>query len=354
MDRETGKDYSFRKEWIRRRMEALASVFAVDVLAYAVMSNHLHQILRNRPDVCAQWTDEEAAIRWLRVFPGRRLEEHLAEPTENDVKRLVQDKERLAEIRRRLSDISWFMRALAEPIARMANKQDECTGRFWEGRFKAQRIVDEAGLLACSMYVDLNPVRAAIAGSPEECPHTSAYDRAKARRGEELPSAAFDLKPVTREESAKRIRNTPVEDLRKQRKAERRSPTGRRIKRDEWLSPLTMQSNRLSADAQPHTEGVRSSDKGFLNIRWQDYWELLRWTAKQSVDAMSSTVPKRLARTLSEIGIDATMWRDLVWNWQKYFGKSVCVGRPESMKAHAASFGRHFHRGQASVASCFA
>jgi hypothetical protein len=94
-------------------MEALASVFAIDVLSYAIMSNHIHQILRNRPDVCAQWSDEEVAIRWLRVFPGRRMEEHLAEPTENDVKTLVRDKKRLAEVRRRLCDVSWFMRALS-------------------------------------------------------------------------------------------------------------------------------------------------------------------------------------------------------------------------------------------------
>src|SRR6056297_555616 len=162
VDRQTGKDYSFRREWMRRRMEALASVFGIDVLTYAVMSNHLHLILRNRPDVVATWSDQEVAIRWLRVFPGRRLEEHLAEPTENDVKMLVNQPERLKVIRERLSDISWFMRALSEPIARMANRQDECTGRFWEGRFKAMRIVDEAGLLACAMYVDLNPVRAAM------------------------------------------------------------------------------------------------------------------------------------------------------------------------------------------------
>ncbi|HBJ38364.1 MAG TPA: hypothetical protein DDZ51_27150, partial [Planctomycetaceae bacterium] len=133
VDDKTGKDFSFRREWIRRRMEALASVFGIDVLTYAVMSNHLHLILRNRPDVVAAWSDQEVAIRWLRVFPGRRLEEHLAEPTENDVQMLVNQPERLALVRQRLSDISWFMRALSEPIARMANRQDECTGRFWEG-----------------------------------------------------------------------------------------------------------------------------------------------------------------------------------------------------------------------------
>ncbi|MGB7344584.1 MAG: hypothetical protein WBD20_10245, partial [Pirellulaceae bacterium] len=211
IDQTSGKDFSFRKEWIRRRMEALASVFAVDVLSYAIMSNHMHQILRNRPDVCAAWSDEEAAIRWLRVFPGRRLEEHLAEPTENDVKMLVANKERLAEVRSRLADISWFMRALAEPIARMANRQDECTGRFWEGRFKAQRIVDDAGLLACSIYVDLNPVRAAMAATPQDSPHTSAYDRIEGQKGQRIDSAAFDLKPIATEEAGRKIRDTPLE-----------------------------------------------------------------------------------------------------------------------------------------------
>ncbi len=222
VDRDSGKDYSFRKEWIRRRLEALASVFGIDVLSYAIMSNHIHVILRNRPDVVAQWSDREVALRWLKVFPGRRIEEHLAEPTENDVKTLVRNKKRLAEVRIRLSDISWLMRSLAEPIARMANKQDECTGRFWEGRFKAQRIMDEAGLLACAMYVDLNPVRAAMAESPDASVHTSAYDRIEAGKGKEISSAAFDLLAVPTEEAGRQIRQTPVEGLRQKRKAKRR------------------------------------------------------------------------------------------------------------------------------------
>ena len=195
VDEKTGKDYSCRKEWIRRRLEALVSTWSMDVLTYAIMSNHIHVILRNRADVVATWSDEEAATRWLKVFPGRRIEEQLAAPAEYDDKAMVNDAEKMKEIRERLSGISWFMRALAEPIARMANRQDDCTGRFWEGRFKAQRIVDDTGLLACSMYVDLNPIRAAMAQSIEQATHTSAHDRLQGQRGQLIESAAFDLVP---------------------------------------------------------------------------------------------------------------------------------------------------------------
>lgn len=194
-------------------MEALASVFGIDVLTYAIMSNHIHVILRSRHDVVAEWSDEEVAIRWLRVFPGRRIEEHLGEPTEHDVKTLAGDNERIGEIRGRLSDISWFMRSLSEPIARMANKHDECTGRFWEGRFKAQRIIDEADLLACAMYVDLNSIRAAMTDTPEESVHTSANDRIKGEKGVQMDSAAFDLVPVPTEKAAQKIRHTTVDQL---------------------------------------------------------------------------------------------------------------------------------------------
>jgi len=353
VDHATGNDYSHRKEWIRRRMEALASVFAADVLSYAVMSNHIHLILRNRPDIVAQWTDQEVAIRWLKVFPGRRIEEHLAEPTEHEVKTLAANAERVAEIRGRLSDISWFMRALAEPIARMANRQDSCTGRFWEGRFKAQRITDEAGLLACAMYVDLNPVRAAMAESPENSPHTSAYDRIEASQGKQIDSAAFDLVPVPTEQAAKEIRETPVDELRQKRADKKLRPTGRRVRRDSWLAPLTMETDKLSTESQLHTDGLRASDKGFLHVTLREYLRLLRWTAKQSVDGLATKVPDSLAKTLTQLGIDASMWRDLVWNWQRYFGKSTCAGSPDSMKADAQKTGRRWHRGQQAASACF-
>ena len=176
-DEATGKDYSHRREWIRSRMERLASVFGIDLLSYAILSNHLHIVARTRPDIICEWSDQDVALRWLRIFPGQRMDEHLADPTTTAVDTLANNAERIKAIRLRLSDPSWFMKALCEPIARLANFQDKVTGHFWEGRFKAQAITDEAGLLACSMYVDLNPIRAAMASTPEESIHTSAYDR---------------------------------------------------------------------------------------------------------------------------------------------------------------------------------
>ena len=317
------------------------------------MSNHYHVVLRNRPDVVAEWSNDEVALRWLRVFPGRRLDEQLAEPTESDVQSLASDTERIAVIRGRLSDISWFMRALSEPIARLANKQDECTGRFWEGRFKAQRITDEAGLLACAMYVDLNPIRAAMAESPGQAKHTSAYDRIKGQRGQKIPSAAFDLVAISNEDASDQIQNTTVATRKKQQSAKRRNPTGKQIARDSWLSPISLRAKKLSQDPELHKRGIRASDKGFLNIDLDAYLELLKWTAKQRVAKAVKAVPKRLQALLSDLGIEANMWRDLVWNYKRYFGRSSCAGSPVSMAEHAQATGKRFHRGQRQARTCF-
>jgi len=354
VDRHTGRDYSIRREWIRRRLEALASVFGIDVLSYAVMANHLHLILRNRPDVVAAWSDQEVAIRWLRLFPGKRLEEHLAEPTEIEIQRLIGQPQRLAVIRERMSDISWFMRCLSEPIARMANRQDECTGRFWEGRFKALRIVDEAGLLACAMYVDLNPVRAALVERPEEAVHTSVYDRVQGEKGQLIDSAALDLVAVSAEAAGREIRQRPVDALRRKHKSQQRRATRRRIRRDAWLAPLTLQQDRLSLEPQVHGEGLRASDKGFLQVSWGDYLSLLRWTAKQGVDGLVCKVPVELGSVLASLGIDVSKWRDLVWHFKQYFGRCACAGSPEAMASHAQRTGKHWHRGQKAASACFA
>lgn len=177
VDALSGKSFEHRREWIRARLSALVEVFAVEVIAYAAMNNHLHSVLRTRPDIAREWSDEEVARRWRMLFPRRRVGGIPAMPTEEEIAEIVSTPERVALYRERLSCISWFNRCLNENIARRANAEDECKGRFWEGRFKCQRVCDVAGIIACSAYVDLNPIRAGMAQRPEESDHTSIQDR---------------------------------------------------------------------------------------------------------------------------------------------------------------------------------
>ena len=352
VDPASGKNYHFRREWIRRRLELLSSVFGIDVLVYSILSNHLHLVLRTRPDVVAAWSDSELATRWLRLFPGRRLDEQLAEPTSTDVQMLLANPQRLQEIRLRLSDLSWFMRSLCEPIARLANRQDECSGRFWEGRFKAQRLTDEAALLACSMYVDLNPVRAAIAEAPEHSEHTSAYDRIAALQGREIDSAAADLVVIDAQQAGKKLRSTSVQDLAKEQRARKHARSGKRVLRDAWLAPLHLSSESSSLDPQLSGSGTRGSDKGFLPLSVREYLKLLDWTGRAGRSDKRGKIPSALLPILTRLGIDASLWCDLVWNFKKYFRTSA--GRPQSLRAEAVRRGRQWVQGQRRAEAFFA
>ena len=132
-DRKTGRDFSHRKQWIRDRLEVLAGIFAVDVLGFAVMSNHLHVVVRTRPDVVKTWSDADVAVRWWNLFPQRREKDGSpAEPTEPELSHICTDASCLKEKRRRLSNVSWFMKCLSEPIAKRGNREEEVSGHFWQ------------------------------------------------------------------------------------------------------------------------------------------------------------------------------------------------------------------------------
>lgn len=180
-DRCSRKSFKHRKKWIKQRLYELIEIFAIECLAYAVMSNHLHSILRNRPDIVALWSDREVARRWRLLFPYRRSADgRPEEPDEEEIGRIVSSPQLVAKYRSRLSDISWFNRCLNEHIARRANVEDDCSGRFWEGRFRSIRLETPEAVIACSVYVDLNPIRAGKAQSLEESDFTSIQDRIRA------------------------------------------------------------------------------------------------------------------------------------------------------------------------------
>ncbi|WP_018233331.1 hypothetical protein [Thioalkalivibrio thiocyanodenitrificans] len=179
-DAQSGKSHEHRRQWIEARMKALAAVFAIDLCAYAVMSNHYHVVLHVDRARAEGWGEKEVIRRWRELFTGHPLvQRHLAGETLLQAE-LALVHELVALWRSRLGDISWFMRCLNESIARGANEEDQCTGRFWEGRFKCQALLDEKALAACLAYVDLNPVRAGMAETPETSHHTSVRERIRA------------------------------------------------------------------------------------------------------------------------------------------------------------------------------
>ena len=110
----SGKDYSYRKPWVRGRLRELAAAMAIDILDYAVLDNHLHVVLRNRPDIVAGWSDEEVVRRWWQVCPLRRnADRSVPEPLPCEIGLLLK---KVEEYRRRLSDISWLMRLACQTI----------------------------------------------------------------------------------------------------------------------------------------------------------------------------------------------------------------------------------------------
>jgi REP element-mobilizing transposase RayT len=181
----SGRCFDHRKQWIEDRLLFLAQVFAMDLCAYAVMSNHVHVVLHIALARANRWSDLEVCVRWHRLFNGTSLSQKLVRGEQLQEFELPVLARSVQEWRSRLASISWFMKCVNEPLARLANEEDGCTGKFWESRFKSQALLDEKALAACLAYVDLNPVRAGIAETPEASEHTSIRRRIQQLRTQE-------------------------------------------------------------------------------------------------------------------------------------------------------------------------
>ena len=166
-----------RKLWIEHRLQELAQIFAVAVGGFAVLDNHLHVLVRLDPEVAQGWSDEDVVRRWGRLFPPRDKSRRPLPVSDDWVQGRLQDAAWVAQARQRLQSLSWFMKCLKEPLARLANRQEQTRGTFFEGRFKSVAILDEEALLATCVYIDLNPVAAGIAEVPEASAHTSIKER---------------------------------------------------------------------------------------------------------------------------------------------------------------------------------
>ena len=309
----TGKDHTHRREWFISRLQLLVSCFAIDVCFEAILSNHFHLILRTNPRLVKRMGDWEVARRWLRVYPGKRvLDENWIEPTDKQIEALVANKANLVKIRKKLSSVSSFMAALSEYIARRANAEDECDGRFFSGRFACREIVHDGGLLVGGLYVDLNLLRAGEAQTPEASIYTSAWFRIQTRQ------------------------NTSQEQPNLQ-------------SNDGWLAPLTLQADHLGD--VPCTSGIRASDKGLLSMTLDEYLQLLDWSGRQLRTDKRGAIPPHLAPILQRLGIEGDELINTLLDFPRLFRR--LVGPAKQMIERAQEVGRRWMHGVRPAARIF-
>ncbi|MFT7222423.1 MAG: REP element-mobilizing transposase RayT [Candidatus Azotimanducaceae bacterium] len=181
-DSQSGKNYEHRKTWLEKRMFHLAQCFAVAIDAFAIMSDHFHLVVYFDPQDSYRWEDEEVADRWLSAFPPYAVAKSPEDEQEIvSVHRaiLLAMPERLLHARQTLGSLSMFMKNLKQPIAHRANKEDQCAGHFFEGRFYSGALLNESAVIAAMAYVDLNPVRARIVSDIDAYQAASGGHRSK-------------------------------------------------------------------------------------------------------------------------------------------------------------------------------
>jgi len=258
-----------------------------------VMSNHYHLVLHiNQPRALA-WSDDEVIERWTRLFRAPLLIDRMrkGERLLKAEQKLVT--ERVQEWRSRLTDLGWFMRCLNESLARQANEEDNCTGRFWEGRYKSQ------ALLTCMSYVDLNPVRAGINPAPETSDYTSIQARIQTCQ-------------------------TPA-------------PTPERDQTQSQTPQTTVKLMDFIGDEhKDQPEGIAFS--------FSDYLELVDWTGRAIRDDKTGAISDNLPPILTRLGIEQQGWLDMINHYDQRFFRAV--GAMDKLKQFANRLGQCWMKGQ--------
>ena len=290
-DEHTNQSFEHRRAWLVERMHFLASLFNIDICAYAIMSNHYHLVLHVNEQANQQLSDEEVCMRWGQLYSLPVLVQRWQRQQSASAFEKAAALEIINKWRGRLIDISWFMRCLNEFMARKANKEDKCTGRFWEGRFKSQALLDEEALLACMAYVELNPVRAKIADNIENSEYTSAYERIHgiSHTQDKPDTYPFDKKPLLG-----------------------------------FIGAEFESSNQTSQAGIPYS--------------LLDYLELIDWSGRAIREDKRGAIASHHPKLLNTLGLDSNDWLNLASNFGKnYHG---AVGSLEELASFASHTGR--------------
>ncbi len=327
----TRRDYSHRKAWLVDRLRHLSAIFAVEVCAYAIMENHYHTILRTRPDIVARWSDQEVATRWLTLFPRHRRTG--SAPIDEQVSALAHCPQRIAQLRQRLSSLSWFMGQLNEFIARAANKEDRVKGRFWEARFKCQALLDDAAIAACMVYVDLNPIRAGLAQTPEESDFTSIQQRIRAWQKEtmttpfvqNIQSDSLRCEDLPIPETSSPIPGFAVSS----------PPDDARLSTC-WLCPISSES----------------PGRGMLHMTAPEYFDLVDKSGRMTRSDKRGAIDAELAPILLRIGANPDAWIETISRFGSKF--TLASGLLSNLRNFADRIGRQWLKGITAARSAFA
>ena len=337
-DRVSGKNFDHRKLWVVERLRVLSSVFAIDVCAYAVMSNHLHVVLHVDRERAEGLDAEEVVERYTKLF-------RMAKPQYDSAS--DKEKSRLVTLwRERLWNLSWMMRGLSEWIARRANREDDCRGRFWEGRFKSQALLDTEGLLTCMAYVDLNPVRAGVADSLEGSDFTSIQARlkhaAKCKRHKRRQSAPKDLLPFSDQ-----LPVDPTVDARGATDVSAETPLGANAP-----NPGRQRGRHITQDVSAETSvramqpgpGRDAAGRRVLPMDFGAYGELLEWVGRARHAKANGRIRGCPPSILTDLGLDSEAFLTVVT--RQRLCHATALGTPEHMEARAEARGRAWLRGK--------
>jgi len=324
-DRATGRNFEHRRGWIVARMEQLAGVFAVDVAAYAVMSNHFHQVVRVDAERAREWSQDEVLRRWTKLYTGPELvQQYLRDGRAGMVDAQLEAVQGWAETyRARLGDLSWYMRVLNESISRMANSEDGVSGRFWKGRFKSHALLDEAAVLTAMAYVDLNPIRARLATVPEDSAFTSIAERLQKADESEDESAVSAADAAAPASSA--VVPLPTHPLEAHLNALPRAP----------LMPFDATGRMAVA----------------IPFAFDDYLELVDTTGRVIREDKRGYIPGETPQILERLNIDPEQFIATAARMLDLF--STAIGTPEHLTAHCVARNVAFLRGMGAARALF-
>jgi hypothetical protein len=120
----TGQRFEYRQECLLDRLQGLVDIFAIDLCAYAILSNHYHVVLHVDADKAKGWTERQVIEQWNRLYNSHMLADRYLAGEVLSKAELEALSELIEVWRSRLCDISWFMRCMNEYLAQSVNVED--------------------------------------------------------------------------------------------------------------------------------------------------------------------------------------------------------------------------------------